>query len=351
MQKITILMDLLPSEHIGGAELQTAEIAKRLSNKYDVTVITRRFSEKRQGYPFNTVSIKVPTIPVLRGIFGFIRTKQLMKSVKSNITLVMKSMPNGLIAALSKNPYIIWIRGEGEFDFHQAFYNTHGLLNPSILYHLFNKYAYKKSRRLIVQSEAIKDKLSQRYPSIARKISIIPNGIEPNGMRASGSETIYVGRLVRGKGIEHLIKATGDKRKLIIIGDGPHRRKLEEVSGGNVTFTGNVHPSKIKSLLKRGRIFVLPSTSGEGLPNVILEAMSVGLPVIATKVGGVSDVVKHGKTGFVIKPGDTGALADYIDRLYNDSYLWKYMSDNCVREVKKYSWQNIIPKIESILKS
>lgn len=102
--------------------------------------------------------------------------------------------------------------------------------------------------------------------------------------------------------------------------------------------------------MSRTKLLVLPSL-GEALPNVILEAMSVGTPVIATDVGSIPDVIEHGKTGFLLKPKDVDNLRKYILILLRDQRLWQEMHFNCMREAKKYSWERVVSEVENVIKA
>jgi glycosyltransferase involved in cell wall biosynthesis len=115
--------------------------------------------------------------------------------------------------------------------------------------------------------------------------------------------------------------------KCLLIGDGPLREKLKfKVKSlgleNNIIFAGR--RDDIPELLSIMDIFILTSLS-EGLPNVILEAMASGLPVIATKVGGIPEVVENGKSGALVEPRDYPAIAGGIIRLLQDKYLRQEM--------------------------
>lgn len=131
--------------------------------------------------------------------------------------------------------------------------------------------------------------------------------------------------------------------ELMIVGGGPEEKKLRSLAEGmeNVEFVGNVEPDEVREYLKKGRVLVLPAVEGEGQPNVILEAMSMGLPVVASNLAGIPDTVKHGKTGFLVKPRDSGAIAKHVNDLLNDDQLFEKMSENSRKEIKKYSWDNV----------
>ena len=144
-----------------------------------------------------------------------------------------------------------------------------------------------------------------------------------------------VGRLSPEKGgVDNLIRATYQlpeqhrKVRLLIVGDGPVRANLENLDAGlregnagegsPVIFAGA--RQDIPRLLGAMDIFVLPSLN-EALPIVILEAMAVGLPVVATRVGGVPEIVQDGATGLLVAPGDEAALLDALSRLAEDPAL------------------------------
>ena len=131
-------------------------------------------------------------------------------------------------------------------------------------------------------------------------------------------------------------------------GSGPEEENLKRMARGlNVRFVGRV--ADVAEVFMQGRFFVLPSLS-EGLPQVILEAMSFGLPVIATKVGGVADVIEHGKTGFLAEPRSSSEIRKYMEILLEDEGLHKTMSDNCLVEVQRYSWDNVQKSLEDVIR-
>jgi len=178
------------------------------------------------------------------------------------------------------------------------------------------------------------------------KVITIYNGVDPAEFDCDGEATRNrgrrqwnipdealligtVGRLHPQKGFADLLTALPDlcntfpQVKLLLIGDGELRAALEAQAttlgiGERVIFAGL--RTDVPALLCALDLFVLPSL-WEGLPNVILEAMASGLPVIATAVGGTPEVVIQEETGILTPPGDTTALADAIARLLSDPAL------------------------------
>jgi len=136
-----------------------------------------------------------------------------------------------------------------------------------------------------------------------------------------------VGRLAKTKGLHVLIHAVhqlvkeGFNIKLNIAGDGPERKYLQRLAEDGpakdrVTFLGWIQP--IAEFYSQIDVFCLSSSSSEGLPLVILEAMASGLPVIATDVMGTREVVLNGRTGLLVPPESLEALRDAIARIYHD---------------------------------
>jgi glycosyltransferase involved in cell wall biosynthesis len=138
----------------------------------------------------------------------------------------------------------------------------------------------------------------------------------------TGRETLvlYVGRLDHLKGVEILLAALErlPGHALAVVGEGPERATLERharVLGDHVTFLGGRFDVEI--IMASADLLVLPSRT-EGVPIVVLEAMAAGLPVVATRVGGIPEAVADVETGLLVPPGDAGALAQAIERMTHD---------------------------------
>ena len=174
---------------------------------------------------------------------------------------------------------------------------------------------------------------------------------------------LYVGRLEPEKGVEYLIEALDRLRKtegiefhLDIVGSGPDRnilKKKKEESGVNryVIFFGHI-PSgpNLFEIYERSDIFVLPSLT-EGAPQVLYEAMAKGLPIIATAVGGVPDIIKDGENGLLIPPANPEAIAEAILYLINDEELRIKLIKNALETVKEFTLEKQTHKMVSILQS
>lgn len=167
------------------------------------------------------------------------------------------------------------------------------------------------------------------------KLHIVHCGVEPGryGMAEPGPGTrlLFVGRLAAVKGVPVLLEALAKARgggtgaSLTLIGDGPEREELQAQAAalgltGAVTFAGYKSQDEVAQALGQADMLVLPSFA-EGVPVVLMEAMAAGLPVIATRVGGVGELVEDGLTGLTVPPGDAAALARAIETLAGDAAL------------------------------
>jgi glycosyltransferase involved in cell wall biosynthesis len=162
------------------------------------------------------------------------------------------------------------------------------------------------------------------------RLLTIKNGIDLERFAYSGSvpggPIVAVARLSPEKDVANLVRATAIAARQIpslqveVAGAGSCLEDLKHLAASlsianRITFLGEVRD--VTSVLARARMFVLPSRS-EGIPLTTLEAMACGLPVVATRVGGLPEVVDHGVTGLLVPPGDPAALAEAVARLWND---------------------------------
>jgi len=139
---------------------------------------------------------------------------------------------------------------------------------------------------------------------------------------------LFVGRLRIRKGVEVLLHAYHRLResypdlRLVVAGSGEHRQNLEKVASsldlaGSVEFLGARRPEEIPHLMAGASALVVPSIY-EGMPLVILEAMAAGLPVVASRVSGIPEVVIEGESGWLVPPEDIGALESALREVQDD---------------------------------
>ena len=345
--KILMLINGLYPEAKAGIEKVGADLAAQLAASHEVVVyafydknlptqeIRNGFLVKRQKSA-RDYGLKLPGVHIMNVLWQL-----KSEDPKPDILLAM-SLGNGFLSYLIKKlfniPFIIYALGS---DWYIA-------RDKKILGRSF-RLGIAESAVLVTQTQIIKNEVLDRLPQA--RIEVIPNGIVLPAERVSGDKIISLGRLHEVKGLAYLIEAIrgiDDCPELLVAGTGPEEDRLKQQGKGlNITFTGSV-PETETTFLK-GCMFVLPSLS-EGLPQTMLEAMSYGLPVVATRVGGIPDIIEHGKTGFLVEPRDPEGLRTYIKKLIGDESLRKTMSDNCLQEIQKYSWANILHRFDQVMR-
>lgn len=202
--------------------------------------------------------------------------------------------------------------------------HTYGFSN------IFAKYLNYISPKFISISGAVE----KEWKKYNIKSDIIYNPVlleQPEAPSSKIYDLIYVGRLVGGKGIERLLEEISQfpvPPKLAILGDGPLKEKLQERVkklglGGQVVFLG--HVKRVSSLILQSKILVLP-TENEGMGRVIIEAMKLGVPVIANKVGGVKELICHNNTGLLYDANIKGQLKKEVQYLLDNEALQEKLS-------------------------
>jgi len=187
-------------------------------------------------------------------------------------------------------------------------------------------------------SEFIRRKLlEQGFPE--EKVKVHYTGVDTKKFQPANAENdpviLFVGRLVKRKGPDYLIRAAAKVQEqlpateLVIIGDGPLRADLEKQAKESLRryrFLGMRTPEEVREWLNRASVFCGPSVkmrSGEeeAIGMVYAEAMAMGKPVVAFDSGGISEVVSHGKTGFLAAERDWQALAEYLSLILQNAAL------------------------------
>lgn len=170
----------------------------------------------------------------------------------------------------------------------------------------------------------------------AKKLFTLYNGVDLDRFRPGGERdpltVLHVGRLVEKKGTALLLRAFARVResvpeaKLVIVGEGPLRPRLERLAGPGVAFLGAQDAETVGEWMRRAALLAAPSLTApggdsEGLPNVVVEAAASGLPVVASRHAGIPEAVEDGKTGFLVPEGDAEALARRLAEMLGDGDL------------------------------
>ena len=165
-----------------------------------------------------------------------------------------------------------------------------------------------------------------------------------------------MGRLAPQKGVRNLVAAAGlledPSAQVLLVGDGPDRPALEREAqrigvGNRLRFAGFVAHERLPAVLTHADLLVRPSLYEE-LGTVLLEAMQAGLPIVASKTGGIPDVIEDGVNGILVPPGNPEALARAVDRLLADRELAFRLSEGTRQRGKDYDWEVLAKRVLAV---
>jgi len=228
------------------------------------------------------------------------------------------------------------------------------------------------SDRVIAVSEEMKKDILECYDIDEEKVRVIHNGIDLDEYRRTESDTarheygiwedyiLFVGRMSRQKGIFHLLDAVPnlpDDVQIVLCAGAPDTPEVERevvseaAKWRNVRLIREMVPkNKVIELYSHARVFCCPSVY-EPFGIINLEAMACETPVVASGVGGITEVVVHGETGFLVEPGRSGELASALNKLLRDRELAGNMGKaGRERAERFFSWDSIARKTAGLYK-
>lgn len=355
-------------------------LISKLSLKYEVYVIYIAYPSisgelEKNSEEFHHCPIKCPSkifsLAETRGfrsiyllpIFVSMLIKIIQARKNHNIDIIHVSdvVPSGFLASLCCKhiPLIVGLRGSDIKVFAKK-----------VLFRWSVKYALKRATKIVALSNDLKQeaiKLGARED----KIEVISGGIDTVQFKPGDKHVaklrldlpgkfliLFVGNLIKLKGVDKLIKASAKlicelPHQLVIIGDGPERARLEQLTSnlevGNALFTGRVQHQDMPLYMNAADVLALPSES-EGLPDTVQEAMACGVPVIATNVGGLPELITDGVNGFLLN--NEAELEECLQLLISNPELRAEMGANA-REfaVNNLSIEKVINQTEELYTS
>lgn len=336
---------------IGGAEQQAQRLSRRMRERgINVFIVTCRYrglspDESIDGIPVHRIGTiynrmeprgKIPSLHMMAGLFCHLVQNRKRIDIIHVHGAAKMAMTANAAKRFIKKPVVVKVAtastaGTGEGDLYSAETASLGNARLSLL---------RMSDACIATTEQIQRELIARGVPAAR-IALIPNGVDtrrlmppaPDEKRmlkeklniTSKTVSLFVGRLIRRKGVDTLLRAWQEvilefpDAILLVAGAGEEEENLKGTArslrlGASVVFVGAVDPTEIDNYFKVADLCIFPSLS-EGMPNVLLEAMSCGIPVVASAIGGIVDVITSGENGLLVPPDDHGALAASVKRL------------------------------------
>ena len=230
------------------------------------------------------------------------------------------------------------------------------------------RFIVANSQRVAVVSRDLQRKLVTLCPEAGSKCAVIPMGVETSaesldvssGMNAAPT-VLFVGRLTDIKGADVLLEAMrGFKQaRLVVAGDGPARSELERLAARlavNAQFVGRVNAATRDALLASSDVVVIPSRSlaggrSEGSPVVCLEAMAAGRAVIASRTGGLAEIIRDQHNGLLFGQGDARELAEKLRLVLSDAALRQRLGQNAKRAAGDYAWPRVASRYAQLIVS
>ncbi len=208
----------------------------------------------------------------------------------------------------------------------------------------------------VPNSESLKDYLIRNG---VNNIRVLPNCIDTRSIKTGDYDlrkdyeitnkiVVYHGRMHRQKCLDTLLGAMKRLKNYtaVIIGDGPDRKRLEEIAPGNVIFTGSLSGKRLYTYVSQADLYVLPSRK-EGMSNSLLEAMALGKICVVSDIPQNTELVKDGENGFVFRLGDESDLAKKIEKAVKSK---KGVGENAREKIEReHSVEEIASKYEEIV--
>lgn len=255
------------------------------------------------------------------------------------------------IKAMYNIPFVVTVHGPdlntALIDRRLRILTKHSLARAS---KIFPNSFDSKSRFLAIFGNTFKRKIRTIFPGVDLNLypvdkptKTIEKKYNLNGKRL----VIFVGRLDKEKGIEYLLRAAKDiLAEIYILGGGDYKKDLQSIVKDlqlkNVHFLGYFGKEYVKELREfyyRADVVVVPSTVKEAVGMVILEAMAAKTPVVASNIGGIPNIVKDGKTGFLVRPRSPKEIAEKVNKILSDDKLRLAMKERCRKLIEeRYTW-------------
>jgi glycosyltransferase involved in cell wall biosynthesis len=321
------VLHLITSFEIGGTERQAVELLKRLDGeRYDVRLAVLR----NEGPFYREIQARFPDVPEFpltsfydaNAVKQLVRLRRLMLREKIDILHAHDFYSSFIGAAAARLAGVRAIASQ-----------RHLKLSDRRAHKWGTRMIHRLAHRILVNSEAIRDYIIEHDNAPSGKIVVIRNGVVPVSRANSHDElcrelgldagTALVGtvaRLQEVKGHRFLIEASAAVLRgradvhFVLVGDGPLRSEIEH-QAATLGIADHVHllgdRTDVSRLISGFDLVVLASLH-EGLPNAVMEAMTAGVPVVATSVGGTKELIADGETGYLVPPANSAALAARI---------------------------------------
>ena len=360
------ILYVITQGHWGGAQKYVYDLATNVTSDFDVTVAVGEPNGKRDlqlqiadlGLQIKIIQLNhlQRAISPAEDLLAISELRKLFKGQKPYI-IHLNSSKAGILGSIAS------INLKSKILNPKSIYTAHGwVFDEPIskfrvgLYKFLERTTANKKDHIITVSQADAKTAVQKLKIAKTKISTIYPGVEPSSHDLANKPKrpftfVTVANHYKTKALDNLIKAFQIAHqdmpgsKLAMIGDGPERDKLESLSKklsiyDHIDFRGFLENAAAGLNPKNYDVFVLTSRK-EGMPYTIIEAKDRGLPIVATKVGGVPEVIEHKKTGLLVDPDNIEQLSDALQYAYKNKDEMKKMAEKGHLE-NKFMLKNMI---------
>jgi glycosyltransferase involved in cell wall biosynthesis len=356
---------------VGGPASHAPAFAHLLAaHGHRVEVVTTASAPPRpEEFPVRWVDRRMP-----KGILHARVVSLVARRARSADVVYATSMStrSALAATLARRPLVVRVAGDvayertrrlGLFDGDLVAFQHAGGATLAVARRA-RSLALGRARTVVFPSAFLRD-LAAGW-GLHGRLEVVPNPAPAETPTASPAELkrafgvdglllAFAGRLTAAKSLDvalHALARLGDAT-LVVVGDGEERPALERLAGelgleSRVRFLGAQPRVDVLRALRAADVAVL-SSRWENFPHVLVEALAVGTPVVATAVGGVGEIVADGENGLLVPSGDPDAFAAALARLFDDAELRDRLSATAARSVERFAPEQVYGRLEQVL--
>jgi glycosyltransferase involved in cell wall biosynthesis len=360
---VVVVSGIWPPD-VGGPASHAPEVAAFLHGRgHDVAVlVTAAAPPPPEAYAVRWVPRSLPP-----GVRHAAAVKELAGLARRADVVYTTGMlgRSSLGSLAARVPFVVKLTADPAYERARRFGLTHGSLEQfqlrpgavSLPLRLARDLDVRRAAHVVTPSAYLRE-LALGWGVPPGRVTLLPNPAPPlpelaprEQLRArfgiEGPTLVFAGRLTAQKSLDLAIEAARRAGvALVVAGDGPDRRALERL--GHARFLGALPRRGVLELFRAGDASLL-SSAWENFPHTVVEALAVGTPVIATRTGGVAEVLVDGVNGLVVEPGDPVALAAAIERFFGEAGLADALRAAAAPSVADYAPARVYGRLERIL--
>lgn len=355
---VLIVSGIWPPD-VGGPASHAPEVAAwlRARGHRVEAVVTADGTPAREDYPVHWVARSLPPgvrhAAALRAIAAAARRADVVYSTgmfgRSSLGAALAR--TAIVLKLTADPAFERARRRGLVEGEVGSFQAGGGGRIAATLRAARDAALRRAAHIVCPSAFMRDLvLSWGVP--ADRVTLLPNPAPRADEAASfdageGPVLAFAGRLTAQKDLGTAFAAIRDTR-LLVAGDGPERAHLESLAGANVEFLGPLPRAQVLGVLRAADASILTSL-WENFPHGVVESLAMGTPVIATRTGGVAEIVRDGENGLLVDAGDVDAFAAAVGRYLGDDALRERLRSNAVASVAGFERDAVYGRLEEIL--